>query len=78
MLIIFAAMRVRFYGLAESLAPTHGGASFMTSFWISTSVFMIAFLLAVIGTFAWHSANPPTHANRSRRRISPRTSARNP
>jgi len=55
MLIIFAAMRVRFYGLAESLAPTHGGASFMTSFWISTSVFMIAFLLAVIGTFAWHS-----------------------
>ena len=55
MLIIFAIMRVRFYGLAASLAPTHGGASFMTSFWISTGIFMSAFLLAVIGTFAWHS-----------------------
>ena len=55
MFIIFAAMRVRFYGLAESLAPTHGGASFMTSFWVSTAIFMSAFMLAVIGTFAWHA-----------------------
>ncbi len=55
MLIIFAMMRVRFYGLAARLAPSHGGASFMTSFWISTFIFMSAFLLAVIGTFAWHA-----------------------
>jgi hypothetical protein len=55
MLIIFATMRIRFYGLAERLAPTHGGASFMTSFWVSSAVFMTAYLLAVIGTFAWHA-----------------------
>jgi hypothetical protein len=55
MLIIFAVMRIRFYGLAASLAPTHGGAAFMTSFWVSTAIFMTAFLLAVIGTFAWHA-----------------------
>lgn len=60
MLIIFAAMRVRFYGLAQSLAPTHGGASFMTSFWVSTIIFMSAFLLAVIGTFAWHARQSAT------------------
>jgi hypothetical protein len=58
MLILFAVMRVRFYGLAESLAPSHGGASFMTSFWVSTSIFMAAYLLAVIGTFAWHARHP--------------------
>jgi hypothetical protein len=55
MLIIFAVMRVRFYGLAESLAPSHGGSAFMTSFWVSTSIFTAAYLLAVIGTFAWHA-----------------------
>lgn len=55
MLIIFAAMRVRFYELAERLAPTHGGTAFMTSFWVSTIVFMLAYLMAVIGTFAWHA-----------------------
>ena len=60
MLIIFAAMRVRFYGLAEHLAPTHGGAAFMTSFWVSTLVFMSAYLLAVIGTFAWHARQSAT------------------
>ncbi len=60
MLIIFAAMRVRFYGLAQSLAPTHGGASFMTSFWVSTIIFMSAFLLAVIGTFAWQARQSAT------------------
>jgi hypothetical protein len=60
MLIIFATMRVRFYGLAERLAPTHGGASFMTSFWVSTSIFMSAYLLAVIGTFAWHARHAAT------------------
>jgi uncharacterized membrane protein len=60
MFIIFAAMRVRFYGLATSLAPTHGGASFMTSFWVSTIIFMLAFLLAVIGTFAWHARESAT------------------
>jgi hypothetical protein len=48
-------MRIRFYGLAVSLAPTHGGNAFMTSFWVSTAIFMTAFLLAVIGTLAWHS-----------------------
>lgn len=55
MLIIFGAMRVRFYGLAERLAPTHGGSSFMASFWISTALFMSAFVLGVIGTCAWHA-----------------------
>jgi len=55
MLVIFGLMRVRFYGLAASLAPTHGGSVFMTSFWVSTAIFMTAFLLAVIGTFAWHA-----------------------
>jgi|GEM_PF-5001875 len=60
MLIIFAAMRVRFYGLAERLAPTHGGSSFMTSFWVSTMIFMSAYLLAVIGTFAWHARQSAT------------------
>jgi hypothetical protein len=55
MLIVFAMMRVRFYEIAERLAPTHGGAAFMTSFWVSTFIFMSAFLLAVIGTFAWQS-----------------------
>jgi hypothetical protein len=60
MLIIFATMRVRFYGLAERLAPTHGGSSFMTSFWISTFIFLSAYLLAVIGTFAWHARQSAT------------------
>jgi hypothetical protein len=60
MLIVFTTMRVRFYGLAERLAPTHGGAAFMTSFWVSTSIFMSAYLLAVIGTFAWHSRQAAT------------------
>ena len=60
MFIIFAAMRVRFYGLAMSLAPTHGGASFMTSFWVSTIIFMTAFLLGVIGTFTWHARQSAT------------------
>lgn len=60
MLAIFAAMRVRFYGLATSLAPTHGGSAFMTSFWVSTAIFMTAFLLAVIGTFAWHARQSAT------------------
>jgi hypothetical protein len=55
MLIIFGAMRLRFHGLAEHLAPTHGGAAFMNSFWVSTMIFMSAYLLAVIGTFAWHA-----------------------
>ena len=55
MLIIFAMTRVDSYDVAERLAPTHGGASFMTSFWVSTAIFMTAFLLAVIGTFAWHA-----------------------
>jgi hypothetical protein len=64
MLILFAAMRVRFYGLAASLAPSHGGASFMTSFWVSTSIFMAAYFLAVIGTFAWH-ARQSANARRS-------------
>jgi hypothetical protein len=58
MLLIFSAMRVRFYGMAASLAPTHGGTAFMTSFWISTSVFMTCFLLAVIGTFIWNARHP--------------------
>ena len=60
MLVIFAVMRIRFYGLAASLAPTHGGTAFMTSFWISTAVFMTALLLGVIGTFAWHARHPDT------------------
>jgi hypothetical protein len=60
MLIIFALMRVRFYGLAESLAPSHGGSTFMTSFWVSTSIFAAAYLLAVIGTFAWHARQSAT------------------
>jgi hypothetical protein len=55
MLIIFAIMRIRFYRLAIRLAPSHGGESFMTSFWVSSFVYMFAFVLAVIGTFAWHS-----------------------
>ena len=55
MLIIFAMTRMDSYEVAERLAPTHGGASFITSFWVSTFVFMSAFLLAVIGTFAWHA-----------------------
>jgi hypothetical protein len=56
MLIIFGLMKVRFYfGDVLRLAPTHGGASFITSFWVSTFIFMSAFLLAVIGTFAWHA-----------------------
>ncbi len=55
MLIIFASMRVRFYGLAVRLAPTHGGASFMTSFWVSSAIFVTAFTLGVIGTFVWHA-----------------------
>ena len=60
MLVIFAVMRIRFYGLAASLAPTHGGTAFMTSFWISTAVFMTALLLGVIGTFTWHARHPDT------------------
>ena len=55
MLIIFAITRMDSFGVAESLAPSHGGVSFMTSFWVSTSLFMLAFLLAVIGTFTWHA-----------------------
>ena len=55
MLIIFAMTRVDSYGVAERLAPTHGGASFVASFWVSTVIFMCAFILAVIGTFAWHA-----------------------
>jgi hypothetical protein len=67
MLVIFSAMRVRFYGLAVTLAPTHGGTAFMTSFWVSSVIFTSAFLLAVIGTFAWHArqsaaASPPLSA----------------
>lgn len=58
MLLIFATMRVRFYGMAASLAPTHGGTAFMTSFWISTSVFMTCFVLAVIGTLIWNARYP--------------------
>ena len=58
MLIVFAMMRIRFYGLAAQLAPTHGGTAFMTSFWISTSIFMTAFTLGVIGTFVWHARHP--------------------
>jgi hypothetical protein len=60
MLVIFALMRIRFYGLAASLAPTHGGTAFMTSFWVSTAIFMTALLLGVIGTFAWHARRPDT------------------
>jgi len=55
MFIIFAITRVLFYRFAQQLAPQHGGAAFMTSFWVSTSIFMFAFLLAVVGTFAWHA-----------------------
>ena len=55
MLIIYASMRVRFYGVAVQLAPSHGGASFMEGFWISTSIFLALFLLGVIGTFVWHA-----------------------
>jgi uncharacterized membrane protein len=58
MFIVFAITRVLFYRLAMQLAPQHGGTAFITSFWISTSVFMFAFLLAVIGTFAWHTQHP--------------------
>ncbi len=58
MLVIFAVMRIRFYGLAASLAPTHGGTAFMTSFWVSTGIFTTALLLGVIGTFAWHARHP--------------------
>jgi hypothetical protein len=54
-LIIFVVMKVRFYyGDVLRLAPTHGGASFIISYWVSTAIFTSAFLLAVIGTFAWH------------------------
>jgi hypothetical protein len=60
MLIMYAALRVRLYGLALSMAPTYGGTAFMTSFWVSTGVFMSAFLLGVIGTFAWHARHPVT------------------
>jgi hypothetical protein len=63
MFIIFAMTRVLFYRLATQLAPQHGGSAFMTSFWISTSVFMLAFLLAVIGTFAWHARHPVSAGN---------------
>lgn len=66
MLIIFAVMRIRFYGLAASLAPTHGGSAFMTSFWISTAIFLTAFLLAVIGTFGWHAHQAGGAANFAR------------
>jgi hypothetical protein len=60
MLVIFAMMRIRFYGLAASLAPTHGGTAFMTSFWVSTGIFTTALLLGVIGTFAWHARHSNT------------------
>ena len=56
MLIIFGLMKVRFYyDDVVRLAPTNGGQSFIISFWVSTCIFMTAFLLAVIGTFAWHA-----------------------
>jgi hypothetical protein len=54
-LVIFVMTRAYSYGIAERLAPSHGGASFMASFWISTSFFVSVFVLAVIGTFAWHA-----------------------
>ena len=61
MLIIFGWMKVRlYYGDILRLAPTHGGASFIISFWVSTLIFMSAFLLAVIGTFAWHARQSAT------------------
>jgi hypothetical protein len=58
MFVIFAITRFLFYGFAKQLAPQHGGSAFMTSFWISTSIFMTAFLLGVIGTFVWHARHP--------------------
>jgi hypothetical protein len=59
MLTIFLITRADSYSVAESLAPSHGGATFMISFWVSTSLFMSAFLLAVIGIFAWHLHQSP-------------------
>ena len=68
MLAIFGSMKVRFYyGDVLRLAPTHGGASFIISFWVSTIIFMSAFLMAVIGTFAWHVR----HSAIARKSISP-------
>jgi hypothetical protein len=58
MLLLYSVLRVRLYGLAASLAPTHGGTAFMTSFWVSTGIFTTALLLGVIGTFAWHARHP--------------------
>ena len=58
MLLLYSVLRVRLYGLAASLAPTHGGTAFMISFWVSTAVFTTALLLGVIGTFAWHARHP--------------------
>jgi uncharacterized membrane protein len=48
-------LTLAFAAITYGMAPTHGGSAFMTSFWVSTAIFMSAFLLAVIGTFAWHS-----------------------
>jgi hypothetical protein len=58
MLLLYSVLRVRLYGLAASLAPTHGGTAFIASFWVSTGIFTTALLLGVIGTFAWHARHP--------------------